>query len=103
MRFQDTVRIDPDLIVLSLPLLLFIAAAVHIWRRWSGRWQFATLAPISAFVIASDALKPFWWHSRAWSGYESAFLRYPLALLGGALISGLLVLAHAAAGGQANE
>jgi hypothetical protein len=81
------------------------AAAAHLFlrRRYlhvaplAGLWRLGALVPAAVIVAGIVALTPFWWHSRdSWAGYESVFLRYPIVLVFGVLVTGVLILAHAA-------
>ena len=89
-------EIDPAFPFLLMPLILFGAGGIHIWRRWRGLWRLGAAAPALVIVAGLVALKPFWSHPAPWGGYESLFLRYPIVLFFGVLVTGVLIIVHAA-------
>jgi hypothetical protein len=89
-------EIDPAFPILLVPLICFGAGGIYMWRRWRGSWRLAALVPAAVIVAGIVALKPFWSHHVAWAGYESVFLIYPIVLVSGALVTGVLILARGA-------
>lgn len=79
------------------------SSALHIVASRGGerlgcstRLRLGALAPAVAFAAGIVAIKPFWSHHAAWAGYEPVFLTYPAVLFFGVLVTGVLIIVHAA-------